>query len=52
MTTNHILQNCPDHARYRIDWWPKEIPLRVKLYGGLLDLERTAAFMKEIELTI
>lgn len=52
MTTEHILQNCPDHAGCRKDWWPKEIPLRVKLYGGLLDLERTAAFMKETEVTI
>ena len=52
MTTEHILQHCPNLARCRKDWWPKEIPLRGKLYGGLVDLERTAAFIKESEVTI
>ena len=35
-----------------IYWWPNEIPSMVKLYGGLLDLERTAAYLKETEVTI
>ena len=47
MATEHILQNYQNHADCRKHWWPKEILLRVKMYEGLLDVERTAAFMKK-----
>ena len=42
MTTEHLLQHCQLHDAVRRDMWPEPIPLRVKLYGNLEELRRTA----------
>ena len=45
MTAEHLLQHCQLHDALRRDMWPEPIPLRVKLYGNLEELRRTAAFV-------
>ena len=52
MTTTHILQECPVHENLRQRTWPEVTPVRRKLYGGLEDLQRTAAFVMEAGLSI
>ena len=50
VTTEHMLQHCPQHDGRRGDTWPEKRPLREKLreklYSDLGELERTAAFVR------
>ena len=46
VTTEHLIQHCPLHNGLRGDTWPENRPLREKLYGGLAELKRTAAFVR------
>ena len=42
MTAEHLPQHCQLHDALRRDMWPEPTPLRVKLYGNLEELRRTA----------
>lgn len=52
MTTHHVLQSCPQHAATRREVWPIPATMDTKLYGTLEDLRRTAAFIRDSEVTI
>ncbi|KAK7089841.1 hypothetical protein V1264_024948 [Littorina saxatilis] len=52
MNAEHLLQNCRLHDAPRQASWPEPVPLRVKLFGGLEDLQRTAAFVRAIGISI
>ena len=52
MTAEHLLQHCQLHNALRWDVWPKPIPLRVKLYGNLEELKRTAAFARATDISV
>jgi hypothetical protein len=41
MTAVH-LQECPTYEEQRRKIWPKEIPVKDKLYGNFHDLQMTA----------
>ena len=45
MTSQHLLQECPQHDIIRQQTWPDETPLRDKLYGDFQALQRTASFI-------
>ena len=51
-TTEHFLQMCPSHEVPRKQIWPVEIPLSEKLYGSLVDLQRTVNFVDMSEISI
>ena len=46
MTKENLLQHCPLHDGLRGDTWPENRPLREKLYADLVELKRTAAFVR------
>ena len=46
MTSPHLLQECPLHDVIRRETWPEETPLRDKLHGDVLALQRTADFIR------
>ena len=50
--TNHVLQTCPLLADKRLKVWPTPVDINTKLYGSLTDLQRTATFIADSELTI
>ena len=50
--TNHVLQMCPLLAEKRSKLWPTPVDINTKLYGSLTDLQRTANFIADSELTI
>ena len=52
MTTAHLLQDCPLHDALRQATWPTVTTLTEKLYGDLVGLQRTAAFVRETGVTI
>ena len=52
MTSDHILQDCQNFTRLRGGIWPQETPSRTKLFGNLLDLRRTAKFLRMTNITI
>ena len=52
MTVERLLQHCQLHYALRRDMWPEPIPLRVKLYGNLEELGRTAAFVRVTGISI
>ena len=52
MTTAHLLQDCPLHEAFHQATWPTMTTLTEKLYGDLAGLRRTAAFVRETEVTI
>ncbi|KAK7090567.1 hypothetical protein V1264_010344 [Littorina saxatilis] len=52
VNAEHLLQNCRLHDAPRQASWPEPVPLRVKLFGGLEDLQRTAAFVRAIGISI
>ena len=52
MTAEHLLQHCQLHDALRWDVWPEPTPLRVKLYGNLEELRRTAAFVRATEISV
>ena len=51
-TTTHILQTCPNLNEMRKKTWPTPTSKDQKLFGCLLDLQRTAAFIKDSGLSI
>jgi len=51
-TPEHVLQTCPLLKGTREDVWPTPTPLHTKLHGSRQDLERTATFVNEAELTL
>ena len=52
MTTDHILQECDALIQQRKAFWPQETPVTTKLFGTLLDLQRTTQFLKDANITI
>jgi ribonuclease HI len=44
-TPEHVLQHCPAHDVLRRQTWPEGTELRVQLWGGRHDLERTVGFI-------
>ena len=53
MTAVHLLQDyCPIHADLRQETWPETTQLKEKLYGNLAALQRTAAFVKAVEVDV
>ena len=46
ITAERLLQHCRLHDAMRRDMWPEPTLLRVKLYGNLEELRRTAAFLR------
>ena len=51
-TTEHLLQDCTLHTDLRSKCWRESIPLATKLYGGLEDLQRTAAFVEKTGVSV
>ena len=51
-TTEHILQRCPLLDTRRRAVWPEPVPETQKLYGSLLDLQRTAYFIYDAGVAI
>ena len=51
-TAEHILQRCELYKELRVRTWPQPTLEAQKLYGCLMDLQRTAAFISETGLTI
>ena len=52
MTSEHILQDCDALIQQRKVHWPQETPINTKLFGTLSDLQRTAKFLKDSNITI
>ena len=52
MIAEHLLQHCQLHDAMRQDLWSEPIPLRVKLYGNLEELRRTAAFVQATGISV
>ena len=52
MNTEHLLQHCPLHNATRQETWPEPTPVRDKLHGDLVDLRRTASFVRATGVTI
>ena len=52
MTTGHVLQECDALIQQRKALWPQETPVTTKLFGTLLDLQRTAKFLKDSNIII
>jgi len=44
-TAKHILQQCPLREQQRKAVWPVETGLRLKLYGAMEDIKKTATFI-------
>ena len=51
-TAEHILQMCQLYKELRLRTWPQPTLEAQKLYGCLVDLQRTATFISETGLTI
>ena len=51
-TTEHLLQDCTLHTDLRSKCWRETTPLATKLYGGLEDLRRTAAFVERTGVSV
>ena len=51
-TTEHLLQSCSLHTEARSKYWKEATPLATKLYGRLEDLQSTAAFVMDTDVTI
>jgi hypothetical protein len=47
MTTEHILQDCPQHTDLRKKIWPTPVDLGRKLYGKTESVKRSASLVKE-----
>ena len=52
MTTDHILQECDVLIQQRKALWPQDTPVTTKLFGTLLDLQRTAKFLNDSNIII
>jgi hypothetical protein len=52
MTTEHLLQSCPQHDDLRRQIWAEETTVQGKLYGSLEDLKRTATFAQRAGVSI
>ena len=52
MNAEHPLQPCRLHDAPGQEKWPEPAPLRIKLYGDLEDLRRTAAFVRATGIVI
>nr|KAG5705274.1 hypothetical protein BaRGS_010725 [Batillaria attramentaria] len=52
INAKHVLQHCQLHEAPRQVTWPEPVPLRVKLYGNLEDLQRTATFVRATGISI
>jgi ribonuclease HI len=51
-TAKHILQDCRNLAAQRRQFWPTPIDITQKLYGCQDDLQRTADFISNINLSL
>jgi len=51
-TAKHILQDCRNLAAQRRQFWPTPIDIAQKLYGCQDDLQRTADFISNINLSL
>ena len=52
MTVEHILQECQSLSNARRAFWTQDTTLNRKIFGNLLDLRRTAAYIKETKIAI
>ena len=52
MTAEHLLKLCQLHGALRWDMWPEQKPLRVKFYGSLQELRRTAIFVRATGISV
>jgi ribonuclease HI len=52
MTTQHLLMDCPLHEVIRQATWPNATALMEKLYGGILELQKTASFVRATDVTV
>ena len=52
MTADHILQTCPNYSELRCKIWPEATTTERKLFGSLVDLQDTAAFIEGSGLSI
>nr|KAG5694289.1 hypothetical protein BaRGS_032007 [Batillaria attramentaria] len=52
MNAEDLLQHCQLHEAPRQETWPEPVLLRVKLYGNLEDLQRTATFVQATGISI
>ena len=50
-TPEHILQNCPEMSS-RQTFWPEPTSLAIKLWGTVMDLQKTVDFVQNHNLEV
>ena len=52
MIAEHSLQDCHNFNDIRKAHWPQDTPFHQKILGDLLDLRKTADFIRETKIAI